>query len=35
MRAETQSIIDEIQQAISLLRRHLDWDVANENASRS
>ncbi|MEM8665550.1 MAG: peptide chain release factor 2 [Pseudomonadota bacterium] len=28
MRAETQSIVDEIKQAISLLRRHLDWDNA-------
>ncbi|WP_350333872.1 peptide chain release factor 2 [Coralliovum pocilloporae] len=26
MRAETQSYIDEIKQALSLLRRHLDWD---------
>ncbi|MBA5776480.1 peptide chain release factor 2 [Stappia sp. F7233] len=28
MRAETQAVVDEIKQAISLLRRHLDWDVA-------
>ncbi|WP_310619739.1 peptide chain release factor 2 [Flexibacterium corallicola] len=28
MRAEMQAIVDEIKQAISLLRRHLDWDVA-------
>ncbi|MCF3934434.1 peptide chain release factor 2 [Acuticoccus sp. M5D2P5] len=28
MRAETQSLVDEIKQAISLLRRHLDWDDA-------
>ncbi|PZN56547.1 MAG: peptide chain release factor 2 [Proteobacteria bacterium] len=28
MRAETQIIIDEIKQAISLLRRHFDWDQA-------
>ncbi|MBO0662845.1 peptide chain release factor 2 [Jiella sp. MQZ9-1] len=26
MRAEIESIVDEVQQAISLLRRHLDWD---------
>ncbi|MGI9400117.1 MAG: peptide chain release factor 2 [Rhizobiaceae bacterium] len=29
MRAEMQSIVSDIQQAVSLLRRHLDWDVAN------
>ncbi|WP_156453342.1 peptide chain release factor 2 [Polycladidibacter hongkongensis] len=28
MRAEMQAIVDDIQQALSLLRRHLDWDVA-------
>ncbi|MBZ0164255.1 MAG: peptide chain release factor 2 [Notoacmeibacter sp.] len=28
MRAETQYVVDEIKQAISLLRRHLDWDQA-------
>ncbi|WP_143181410.1 peptide chain release factor 2 [Pseudovibrio exalbescens] len=28
MRAEMEAIVDEIKQAISLLRRHLDWDVA-------
>ncbi|MGB0576351.1 MAG: peptide chain release factor 2 [Alphaproteobacteria bacterium] len=28
MRAETQTLIDEIQQSIVLLRRHLDWDNA-------
>ncbi|WP_333822640.1 peptide chain release factor 2 [Pinisolibacter sp.] len=28
MKAEIQSVVDEIQQALSLLRRHLDWDVA-------
>ncbi|NKB22323.1 MAG: peptide chain release factor 2 [Alphaproteobacteria bacterium] len=28
MRAETQTLIDEIQQSIILLRRHLDWDNA-------
>ncbi|MEO9337011.1 peptide chain release factor 2 [Mesorhizobium sp. SB112] len=28
MRAETQNIIDEIRQAIALLRRHFDWDQA-------
>ncbi|MFK4823875.1 peptide chain release factor 2 [Paenochrobactrum sp. BZR 588] len=26
MRAEIESLVDEIKQAISLLRRHLDWD---------
>ena len=30
MRAEMQTLADEIRQAISLLRRHLDWDVANK-----
>jgi len=29
MRAEMQTLADEITQAISLLRRHLDWEVAN------
>ncbi|MDP6566767.1 MAG: peptide chain release factor 2 [Alphaproteobacteria bacterium] len=28
MRAETQAMIDEIDQILTLLRRHLDWDVA-------
>ncbi|MDC1120175.1 peptide chain release factor 2 [bacterium] len=28
MRAETQTLIDEIQQSVVLLRRHLDWDNA-------
>ncbi|MGI6853357.1 peptide chain release factor 2 [Mesorhizobium sp. 1B3] len=28
MRAETQNLVDEIKQAISLLRRHFDWDQA-------
>ncbi|UDF29864.1 UNVERIFIED_ORG: peptide chain release factor 2 [Roseateles sp. XES5] len=28
MRAEIENIVDEIKQAISLLRRHLDWDQA-------
>ncbi|WP_292895821.1 MULTISPECIES: peptide chain release factor 2 [unclassified Nitratireductor] len=28
MRAETENLVDEIRQAISLLRRHLDWDEA-------
>ncbi|WP_156884467.1 peptide chain release factor 2 [Stappia stellulata] len=28
MRAETEAVVDEIKQAISLLRRHLDWDQA-------
>ncbi|MBM19001.1 MAG: peptide chain release factor 2 [Stappia sp.] len=28
MRAETEVVVDEIKQAISLLRRHLDWDAA-------
>ncbi|KAA9361410.1 MULTISPECIES: peptide chain release factor 2 [Ochrobactrum] len=28
MRAEIETLVDEIQQAISLLRRHLDWDQA-------
>ncbi|MAY62517.1 MAG: peptide chain release factor 2 [Rhizobiales bacterium] len=26
MRAETQDVVDEIKQAVSLLRRHLDWE---------
>ncbi|MEM7300288.1 MAG: peptide chain release factor 2 [Pseudomonadota bacterium] len=30
MRAESQHLVDEINQAISLLRRHLDWDKANK-----
>ncbi|MCP4185904.1 MAG: peptide chain release factor 2 [Hyphomicrobiales bacterium] len=29
MHAETQAIVDEIRQALSLLRRHFDWDKAN------
>ncbi|MCC6734617.1 MAG: peptide chain release factor 2 [Bauldia sp.] len=29
MRAEAQTMVDEIQQAMALLRRHLDWDRAN------
>ncbi|MEF2072321.1 peptide chain release factor 2 [Consotaella aegiceratis] len=28
MRAEIESMVDEIKQAIGLLRRHLDWDVS-------
>ncbi|MEP3598938.1 MAG: peptide chain release factor 2 [Stappiaceae bacterium] len=28
MRAENQAVVDEIKQAVSLLRRHLDWDKA-------
>ena len=28
MRAESQHLVDEIKQAILLLRRHLDWDKA-------
>ncbi|MDD7908482.1 MULTISPECIES: peptide chain release factor 2 [Pseudovibrio] len=28
MRAEMEAIVDEIKQAVSLLRRHLDWDTA-------
>ncbi|MEQ1942506.1 peptide chain release factor 2 [Mesorhizobium sp. VNQ89] len=28
MRAETEKLVDEIRQAISLLRRHFDWDQA-------
>ncbi|HEV2188914.1 MAG TPA: peptide chain release factor 2 [Stellaceae bacterium] len=28
MRAETQTLIDGIEKSLSLLRRHLDWDVA-------
>ncbi|MHA1559322.1 MAG: peptide chain release factor 2, partial [Alphaproteobacteria bacterium] len=28
MGAETQAIVDQIEQAMALLRRHLDWDVA-------
>ncbi|MCY1707670.1 peptide chain release factor 2 [Pannonibacter sp. SL95] len=28
MRAEMEAIVDEIKQALSLLRRHLDWDQA-------
>ncbi|MEM1288222.1 MAG: peptide chain release factor 2 [Pseudomonadota bacterium] len=30
MRAEAQRLVDDIEQALSLLRRHLDWDVANK-----
>ena len=33
MRAEMQSLADEITQTISLLRRHLDWDKANARLS--
>ncbi|WP_125461605.1 MULTISPECIES: peptide chain release factor 2 [Rhodomicrobium] len=29
MRAETQAVIDQIRESLSLLRRHLDWDKAN------
>ncbi|MBL4739604.1 MAG: peptide chain release factor 2 [Sneathiella sp.] len=29
MRAEHQAIVDDIKQAMALLRRHLDWDNAN------
>ena len=32
MRAEMQHLADEITQAISLLRRHLDWEKANAAA---
>ncbi|MGD9739665.1 MAG: peptide chain release factor 2 [Bauldia sp.] len=28
MRAETQAVVDQIKQAMALLRRHLDWDRA-------
>ncbi|MDZ4791752.1 MAG: peptide chain release factor 2 [Hyphomicrobiales bacterium] len=28
MRAEAQNLVDEIQQSLTLLRRHLDWDKA-------
>ncbi|WP_155957829.1 peptide chain release factor 2 [Fodinicurvata sediminis] len=28
MRAETQAVVDEIRQSLTLLRRHLDWDNA-------
>ncbi|WP_321503871.1 peptide chain release factor 2 [Breoghania sp.] len=28
MRPETQTIVDDVEQALSLLRRHLDWDRA-------
>ncbi|WP_322989632.1 peptide chain release factor 2 [Hoeflea sp.] len=30
MRSETQVVVDEIKQAVSLLRRHLDWDPAQK-----
>ncbi|MCP1197842.1 peptide chain release factor 2 [Notoacmeibacter sp. MSK16QG-6] len=30
MRAETETLVDEIRQALSLLRRHLDWDAAQK-----
>ncbi|MDF1607057.1 peptide chain release factor 2 [Hoeflea sp. YIM 152468] len=30
MRAESQVVVDEIKQAISLLRRHLDWEPAQK-----
>ncbi|WP_373534344.1 peptide chain release factor 2 [Microcoleus sp.] len=29
MRAETQEIVSDIKQAVTLLRRHLDWDKSN------
>ncbi|MGE5271647.1 MAG: peptide chain release factor 2 [Thiohalocapsa sp.] len=29
MRAETQAVVDDIRKSLALLRRHLDWDVAN------
>ncbi|HEY8871548.1 MAG TPA: peptide chain release factor 2 [Stellaceae bacterium] len=29
MRAETQAVVDDIGKSLALLRRHLDWDVAN------
>ncbi|WP_155897365.1 peptide chain release factor 2 [Aureimonas ureilytica] len=34
MRAEIQSIVDEIQQAVSLLRRHFDWDQSVRELDR-
>ncbi|WP_139184071.1 peptide chain release factor 2 [Aureimonas jatrophae] len=34
MRAEIESIVDEIQQAVSLLRRHLDWDQSVRELDR-
>ncbi|MFC7050638.1 peptide chain release factor 2 [Emcibacter nanhaiensis] len=30
MKAETQHHVDKIKQSLALLRRHLDWDVAND-----
>ncbi|MEL6421491.1 MAG: peptide chain release factor 2 [Pseudomonadota bacterium] len=30
MRAEAQSLVDEIKECLALLRRHLDWDAAND-----
>ncbi|MEM6383722.1 MAG: peptide chain release factor 2 [Pseudomonadota bacterium] len=30
MRAEAQRLVDDIEQALTLLRRHLDWDAANK-----
>ncbi|KAB0681818.1 peptide chain release factor 2 [Aureimonas leprariae] len=33
MRAEIETMVDEIKQAISLLRRHLDWDAAQKRLS--
>ncbi|WP_139229250.1 peptide chain release factor 2 [Cohaesibacter marisflavi] len=30
MRAEIQNVVDEIKQGLALLRRHLDWDVAQK-----
>ncbi|MEM7694981.1 MAG: peptide chain release factor 2 [Pseudomonadota bacterium] len=30
MKAESQALVDEIKQAVSLLRRHLDWDNATK-----
>ncbi|HEV8031040.1 MAG TPA: peptide chain release factor 2 [Stellaceae bacterium] len=29
MRAETQAVVDDIRKSLALLRRHLDWEVAN------
>ncbi|MET0258256.1 MAG: peptide chain release factor 2 [Methylobacterium sp.] len=34
MRAEIESIVDEIKQAVSLLRRHLDWDQSLRELDR-
>ncbi|MBP5856140.1 peptide chain release factor 2 [Marivibrio halodurans] len=30
MRAETQAVVDELRQSLTLLRRHLDWDASNK-----